>query len=727
MWYALSIGSNDLKRGTFSLIEFDLRLFGDMFDNVPKWTVGSGGGSSRLVKAKSSPNVSKAPLSAAKKPSQSSQTSLTTPNKPPRVVKAPTTSRISSKMSPNDTVCSSPRGSTNSDSSKSRLSSSTKPRRSANEARPDAAKIVPPTARNNDKRKVCKSASSSPSCTILEDRALLKKGLTYTPEKTPARPEALRRKTTLDRSVSLGCVSSENQASPANVPRGIPIPTERRLSAGDKHRKVESSRGGLTPMNRSTSLWCVPITPRADYNQCRKSSGATARPSKIPLPATRPIGLGRSLADLSQVDRVGESVGQVISFVLDLDATSDERIYENCRETVERASKLGASRISTSTSNLEERAAQLMAQLEDDEETEEPVVSVDIVDVAPPRRTEIVYEDRETPVYDRDNVTMEKRGSEDDKSNERSRSNEESKRKIAGVFKDNNTKSEEESKKRESMSKEYKSSRVKSCEKQPEQGAKELMKSEESLNIQELRRNWERHTKETVSQNNDLKTIHTTYSGKATVNLSKVTRNGHDVEIDGTQDMKRKTQCVAKKAKDIEHLVNFFNCKNAEAAKEPSRETWIKPRPVDAPVVKTPASKKNDPKSGNEYNSGYASDGNCSEDSGHMSNENEVEWKETIDNQNQRETSDFKEREYYGRIDRNNEMKNIFDSTTVVRRLAEPDEKKNANRGSPSMSSSVSSIDSCRDDRCLENGRQVRPMITVSRGLVTFKYRQHAR
>ncbi|XP_077261003.1 unconventional myosin-XVIIIb isoform X3 [Temnothorax americanus] len=666
-----------------------------MFDKVSKCAVGGSG--SPLVKAKSSPNVSKASLSPAKKQNQSNRATNLAIAPVKSSGKSPIISKISIKMA-HDTINSPRHGSNNSDSSKSRLTSPSKPttKRSPSETRLDTAKTVSSPARSNDKKKVCKSVSSSPSCTILEDRALLKKGLTYTPDKMPAKPEAPQRKGTLDRSVSLNSVSADNQTNPAISPRWIPIPLERR--SAEKGKKAELSRKSLTFMNRSTSLWNVQ-TPKVDYNQCRKSYGAPARlnsvsrPSKIPLPAARSTGLGRSLADLSQVDRVGEPVGQMISFELDLDATSDERIYENCRETLNRTLKLSASRISTSTSNLEERAARLMAQLEDDLEPKETVVSLDVVDVTPPCRTEIVYEDRETLHDDKPNLIVERYNSEDNKSKESPRINEELKKKktMIDIFKDN-TKLEENSKK-----KEY--NRIKNCEK-PEKITEKSKRSKET-SIQELRRNWERQSKS--NQNPDAKTIYVTNSGK-TVNLSKTAQTGNDV-VDDAQETKRK-QCVGKKANDIEHLVNFFNCKNAEASKESSREVLIKAKPADVLVIETPAVKKNESKSANEY-SGYTSDGNSSEDSGHISNENEVEWKETIENQSQKETNDFKGRQYFDRIDRDDDVK-LFDST-IVHRLAEPEKKNIAvNRGGRLTSCNDSSVDCCQiDDKCSENERQI--------------------
>ncbi|XP_029171581.1 unconventional myosin-XVIIIa-like isoform X3 [Nylanderia fulva] len=665
-----------------------------MFDNVSKCTPGGG---SRLVKAKSSPNVSKAALSSARKQIQSNQTTtspIITPIKTSRSGKPPTPSKISIKT-PNDAINPPRRVSTSSDSSKSRLVVPSKPaKRSPNEARPDAAKTASPAAR--DKKKVCKSASS---CTILEDRALLKKGLTYTPESRPTKPETLRRKG-LDRSVSLSSVSSDNQTSHlATSSRWIPIFSDRR-----SEKKTELSGKGPTLINRSTSLWNV-RSPRADNNQCGKTSGLPARlnsvsrPSKIPLPASRSTGLGRSLADLSQVDRAEEIVGRtIISFELDLDAALDEQIYENCRETLDRASKFNSAR-STSMSNLEERAARLMAQLENDLEPKE---SLDVVNVAPPCRTETVYEDRETLLTN--NISVEKCDSEDDKSDQVSRADEKAKRKRTMTCKDIcKVKSEMDLQRNESVTSESKSNPIKSCEK-PDEFTKDSRRNKES-SIQELRRNWEKQSGGITNENTDAKTtIHAANSGRMTVNLSKTTRTGNDV-VDDAQETKRKQCVVGKRAKDIEHLVNFFNCKNAEVAKESSRGDLIKPRSGDVPIIETPALKKNESKTGNEY-SGYVSDGNCSEDSGHMSNENEVEWKETMENQGQRETSEFKGQQYFGRINQDDDVK-IFEPT-IVCRLAEPETKKAViKRNSPLMSDDASSTDNCREDRCSEDGRQI--------------------
>lgn len=236
---------------------------------------------------------------------------------------------------------------------------------------------------------------------------------------------------------------------------------------------------------------------------------------------------------------------------------------------------------------------------------------MDIVEVALPRRKETVYEDREIS----GNSVIEKKCSFDknsigDKSDNREiGTDEEPKIAGAGAFTDKNTMQKEDTavKRRDSIAREYRSNRrdwTKSLCEKPEEIVEESKKSKESLNIQELRRNWEKHSRGTADQENlDTKAIFTGNSAKKTMNLSKITRNESDV-VDGVQESKKK-QCTGKRAKDIEHLVNFFNCKNAEASKETARETWIKPRPADVQVVETPAAlKKSDSKGGHEY-SGY--------------------------------------------------------------------------------------------------------------------------
>jgi len=337
-----------------------------------------------------------------------------------------------------------------------------------------------------------------------------------------------------------------------------------------------------------------------------------------------------------------------------------------------------------------------MAQLEDDVESKETLASVEVVNAAPSRRTEIVYEDRETVNDDKSNGILRSSADFGDRIEKLGSDDEEGKKKTTvSIFEDEHVKSEENLATKISA-RIYKPDQ--NCRKVKE--IPENSKRSKENSIQELRRNWERHTR--GDQDTDAKTIYSAHSAKMTVNLSKATRTGNDV-IDGVQEAKRQ-QCVSKRAKDIEHLVNFFNCKNAEnSTKETPRETMIKSKSV----TETPAMKKNE-KNANEY-SGYASDGNCSEDSGHISNENEVEWKDTMESQSQRGTGGFKDQQYFDRIHRDDDVK-IFDAT-IISRSPECPEKKEVviSPESHLMSSGASSIDSsCRDDKYPENGRQVR-------------------
>lgn len=228
----------------------------------------------RLFKAKSSPNVSKGQLSVTKKQMEGQSKGLA--SKPPRV-STPTTP--------------------------------TKPQRR------NYASIAGPTNRGK------KNPSPKSSCTILEDRALLKKSLANDKKTHKTDGEQC-----LDRSASLGNVTVD----PAIVPRTTHLPK---------------------PMNRSTSLWNV--------QEKKYTAKKSTKPSKIPLLASpNRTNLGRSLADLSNVDRY---------FSVEIDDGVTE--------------------------NLQQRAARLMAKLTDDNETE----VVPIEPVPPPRKT-IVNANRATSI-----------------------------------------------------------------------------------------------------------------------------------------------------------------------------------------------------------------------------------------------------------------------------------------------------------------------------------------
>lgn len=690
-----------------------------MLDHVRKSASGS---NPRLIKARSTPNVSKTTLSTVNKQNQSNGTlGSSTPNKSSHSIRTTATSKTSIKASSHDIANPTRRISTNTESSsKNRLCPSSKPRQLLNETRSSTNNIpknVSSVVRNDRKQQQQqqqqpKSANSS-SCTILEDRVLLKKGLTYSPDKLPVKPEASRRRTILDRSASLGCVSVSNQkvaTTPTITPRKMLVPSQKKLSVREKERKVESLRSisPSIPINKSISLWNVHTSSKVDYNQCRKSPVASSRlslvskPSKIPLPAARITSLGHSLADLSQIDRIEESHGQINHFKMDLEIVSNEHIYENCRDTLNDTSESNISGeiyTSTPTSNLEKRAAQLMAQLDDDEINKETIASMNVVEVALPRRTNTVYEDRETlnTNNDKNCIIVQRCSDQNDQLFQTDVDSKEKKRIITDVPNSDNVKLENEVKKKKFSIEDYRQElSMKNCDKS-ENISERLRKNKESPSIQELRRNWERHAKGTMNQDTNLKTIPTVNSVKTSPSKTIQARSN-------TCDDTKKKQYIGKRTKDIEHLVNFFNCKNAEASERSSCETsGIKSTSVDIPIVDTPV-KRNKSKNGSEYN-GYASDGNCSEDSGHMSNENEVEWKENVDNRNQTGINNgFKEQTYFNEIDRSDDVK-IFNSTVVCRHSANTEMKKViVNGGSSSlMSSGASSIDSCQDDKCLKS------------------------
>lgn len=518
--------------------------------------------------------------------------------------------------------------------------------------------------------------SISSSCTILEDRALLKKGLSYVPGKLPKKPEALRKKATLDRSVSLGCVSVDARNG-----------GEESFRMNDRtimEKKQDIPR--RKSINRSASLWSVQASNRNDV--------PGRKPSKIPLLAHRNIRVGRSLADLSQVDRAVEPTMQPVPFDdVDLDRSMDERIYENCREAFSCASIENRQPARAYTSNLEERVARLMAQLDDDVDDDEHaratmVASTDCVDAAPPRRTNPVYEAQEIDVKRNESdrkigQSRQRYTSTVIRIEESSERREESTRKIQINEKKSNDSAEV---KNTMNSAKGLRSRVEyeKVERQ-EHVIEESKKKKETSNIQELRKNWEKQ----VVKDTERKIDHVSDASSNVEQVKSSCQRNNEIK----QEAKSK-QSVGKRAKEIEHLVNFFNCKNAEASKE-VKDPWIKARSTtDTATIEpsmTALKKSIDVKNIHDYN-GYTSDGNCSEDSGHMSNENEIEWKEGV----QSVTRDFGKEPFFER----NELREIgvYDATSIVTRL-EPEKKPSVIvRGSVSTSSGASSIDSCKGE-----------------------------
>lgn len=655
-----------------------------MLENAARWPGNAG---SRLVKAKSSPNVSKAPLSVPRQkqmmnpPDQSSRSTLA--SKSPRVVKTVPPVRTSSKIVSNDYATIRPGFSV--ESTKTRVTCPSNKLRGR--STPDSGVESTRCTSNqkiirNEKRHVTRSISSS--CTILEDRALLKKGLSYVPGKLPKKPEALRKKATLDRSVSLGCVSvdARNGGEESFRMNGTYDCESSRRMTMEKKQDIPRRKS----INRSASLWSVQGSNRNDV--------PGRKPSKIPLLAHRNIRVGRSLADLSQVDRAVEPTMQPVPFDdVDLDRSMDERIYENCREAFSCASIENRQPARAYTSNLEERVARLMAQLDDDVDDDEHaratmVASTDCVDAAPPRRTNPVYEAQEIDVKRNDEsdrkIGHQRYTSTVIRIEESSERREESTRKVQ-INEKKSSNSAEVKNMTMNSAKELRSRMEYEKVERQEYVIEESKKKKETSNIQELRKNWEKQ----VVKDTERKIDHVSDASSNAEQVKSSCQRNNEIK----QEAKSK-QSVGKRAKEIEHLVNFFNCKNAEASKE-VKDPWIKARSTtDAATIEpsmTTLKKSIDVKNIHDYN-GYTSDGNCSEDSGHMSNENEIEWKEGV----QSVTRDFGKEPFFER----NELREIgvYDATSIVTRL-EPEKKPSVVvRGSVSTSSGASSIDSCKGE-----------------------------
>nr|XP_033333576.1 unconventional myosin-XVIIIa-like isoform X2 [Megalopta genalis] len=669
-----------------------------MLDGATKWSAGNG---SRLVKARSSPNVSRTALSVPKKQTGPDQTAPT-PAKPRGAPKCASSPKTCGQSKP-----------ASDEHAKTRASACGRPRRATADPRAETAKNSSPSSRN-EKRPVGKSLScSSPSCVILEDRTLLKKKLSYTPAKLPKKSEALRKNTgSLDRSVSLGCVSGDvrdnprgsykmNDSFPGEAKKQSRLAEETRQHGERKdHRPAPRAT-----MSRSTSLWSIRAVLK---NDCKKSLGMSSRPSKIPLLA-RNTRVGRSLADLSQVDRAAEPAtvhaATPLSIDIDLDRSIDERIYENCREAFGRASSEQRQTARGFSSNFEERVARLMAQLDDDDDDEEEAVataenargnngdnidrdkqnrtgiasidSVDSADSAVTCRIGSAYEPRGFNVErikSEENVetvyhsTVIRIGEDAANGQPDSRKKSEQEQREArnvGTIK-NLSNSKELGGRFENYGSEQSDDVKEDCSRQ---------KREAKSNIEKLKKNWEKQAGKQPIGESEKK--NDSGCDSTAVRHGKTVGNGNRANAAVTREAKNKNS-VGKRAKEIEHLVNFFNCKNAEASK-------VARDPTDSVIV----SKKNaNVKGVNDYN-GYISDSNCSEDSGHMSNENESEWKESVENDGQ----GYARKHYFPQT-------KLADGTfrsTVIDTL-EPAKETVIARTGALTSSGVSSIDSGRGD-----------------------------
>ena len=558
------------------------------------------------------------------------------------------------------------------------------------------------TSVKNDQKKREKDVGSI-ACTILEDRALLKKGLSSTPEKVPRKPEALRKKC-LSRSTSLWNVPVDIDNSGATGVKRVYGQCNGSVEP-KKEGRVEktSSRNGKSSLNRTTSLWNVPSDGSSCGRMSRAKSVSGLRPSKIPL-FTQHIGsgsqrnLGQSLADLSSVDRVGEKLQPRIIDVDCVDHVVDDHIYQNYREAndlsvihddsqlpiatfapiyenltdskrfapvgvnalmefkddrpkMELVRTKSASLESQMKFDIEKRAAELMAELDDDEEVSVQKTSTGIakINVKAPR---INNEGRNEAVV----------------------------RGIGNGF-DNKGSAEERTDRLE---------------------RRRVVRSQESLHsrrepevsIQEIRRNWEQQIKRSqgVPKSSEIKLatkVAASRINSATVNLTK---KESLVNVETTSESRK--SCVnGKRAKDIEHLVNFFNCKNTDPVKETViQDTWSKIKDLPVTIIDQVNIIK-EGKDKDEKTNGYSSDGNCSEDSGHMSNENDVEWKEDA----HQELKSFKKSERFLKeiihdLDSSAERTiEVFDAKPIVQRFVPEENKKRTLKCSLSTSSVASS------------------------------------
>ncbi|XP_008210441.1 unconventional myosin-XVIIIa isoform X6 [Nasonia vitripennis] len=574
----------------------------------PQWnSSGTTATSSRLAKAKSSPNVSRTSsqqLSAAKQTIKIDDTRRK--NNP-----SSAGSKSSSSAAPKSTARSHNNVTIVQIPGETRSAAPT-PRSRTSDARSKKPEAAAPKKKQPLKER-------SPSCTILEDRVLLKKGLA--PVK---KPEAELRRKCLNRSTSLWSVQT-------------PPPQEssaRKLSKSADSQKPQKKSSRPT-LNRATSLWSVPADP-----QCRLGK----MPSRIPLSTQH---LGQSLGDLSLVDRPVEQQPAMIVKAIDFDEVDrsvDEHIYENCREAMvvqvnkqeeaiyeELDKVVGKSELTMSlsvpltTSELEKRAEQLLSQLDEDD-------SANVIAPVEPVR---LHRSKNT---------------ENHKENVRQEPLEKSHRLLA---------------------KSQDSLQVLSQAVPPSPSKR----TECEMSIQEIRRNWERQIEKCSSD--ELKTSPSKKRlSKSSTNINAGSALSLAADSNKRQQQQQQQQqqvIAAKRTKEIEHLVHFFNCKNTETPKPvvPSiviQDTW-KPLLKDEPVeeITTPSSEKPGKL---EKSCGYASDGNSSEDSGHISNENEDEHQ-----QGSRLKSEIFLEEIIQDLDTSLERTiEVFEATPIVRRFVPPSE-----------------------------------------------------
>ena len=600
-------------------------------NNLLQWSAGT---SPRLAKAKSSPNVSKS-LSTQKQSPKPEERTTQISSTPKRF--SNTGNRSGSKTTVRSPPTSKPRNVTVVQIQKEGPVPATRISLSKRQDAPSKTPQKVTTPRISSPRipvsKEKKKAKESPlSCTILEDRALLKKGLQTTPDKLPKKPEELRKKT-LNRSTSLWSVPVDSD--------GRVKSTGRDSGNFDQSPKIQKKTLG-----RTISLWNVP----ADAGRIsRTKSIAGLRPSRIPL-STQHFGLGQSLADLTLVDRNAERIVQRIIDLDEVDRSMDEHIYANCQEAIvssrdiknsvpiyenlknqenDEKKKLGRAKSAPlQNEELERRAQELMSQLDEDDDPIEPPKK-DIPKIAEVQIQDVSIKD----------VPFKDTSKDVSKSRDELRTKPDIFQKTR-IF----AKSQES-----------------------------LLRKESEMTIQEIRRNWEMQIKKCQEEEPENERKPT---------LKKV------LPSEKSNPTKRK---------DIVHLVNFFNTKNTESTKEVIQDSWTKIKESGSQLIK-------DKKEKDEKSNGYVSDGNCSEDSGHMSNENETE------EAHQELKTLGKNKRFLEEIiqDLDHSLEHtieVFEATPIVQRFAPPEEVKvRTLKSSLSTSSGVSSIDSWEETSKIRRG-----------------------
>ncbi|XP_046414951.1 unconventional myosin-XVIIIa isoform X3 [Neodiprion fabricii] len=553
------------------------------------------------------------------------------------------------------------------------------------------------------------------SCTILEDRALLKKGL------LPKKPDALQRKG-LNRSTSLWNVPVDSTQQ-----QNTPSKNRHSIHEGSKSNAIGSAgknenRGIL---NRTTSLWSVPCAAGSG-KMSRAKSVSGLRPSRIPLftqHLSTPTAANCSLVDLSRVDRNAEvSTSKKVEDCDELDRSVDEHIYQNCQDAaVKRVDPIYQNcrtNLPSPTKNLPiyENLKGQGALLERIDSLKEQTPN----DKNVPAKKELLRT-KSVPLEVHDSVDLEKRVKQlmaeldednDNKSSksvkrdlkidlETCRANLAKSKQVLSRSRDNLNRSREElARSKENLSRSQETlERSRGFAKSHESL---LRRGEPETNIQEIRRNWENQIKKSQEMSESPMTKNKP-SPKPRINTNTVNLSKKPPPVPVATDALLEAKRVngAKRVKDIEHLVNFFNCKNTTEVVQQSpgakdiivTNEWNK----EGSVAASPAADENNKDMSKKDKNGYMSDDNCSEDSGHMSNENDAEWKDRNEELKKFNKSEDFLKGIIQDLDTSLERTiEVFNATPIVQRFIPTAEKKSA-RKSLSISSGASSIESWED------------------------------